>query len=202
MHNIIETGKTVIQKLGNTYCPDAIIAGGWVREQIFNFPDKIKDIDIWTTHRISKDNLLELFPELENFQMFTTRIDPRLFCVFKFSLKGIDIDIMFIDPEYIPPDGNITDTFDFNICRCWSLDGEILLGHPTFWSDFNNKTIAYNKTPYNDKNARRIIKNHLPRLIEKFPDYQVVCDSELYELADQYENDPVEGTEDNPSGCT
>lgn len=197
MNKIIDIGKSVIKTL-RIVCPDAIIAGGWVREQIFKNNDP-KDIDIWTSHTIPKEQILELFPTLENLQIFTTRIDARLNCVLKFVLDGVDIDIMVINHEYIPEGGNITDTFDFNICRCWTEDGETLEAHDSFWVDYKEKLITYNKTVYNDANVKRILTNHLPRLQEKFPDFEVRGTSDISKTLLGMSDNEVSALPDNSS---
>lgn len=162
----IDIGNKVIRDIREYCCEDAIIAGGWARDQLFD--NVIKDVDIWLTEVIHKQDLLDLFPNLTGYQYFDHDIDTRLVCVSKFNIEGVSVDLITIKPEFHTPDNNAVCTFDFGICQAWSIGDGLIHGTPMFWNDYYNSRITYNNTEYNNNNLKRIIEVHLPRLKVKF----------------------------------
>lgn len=119
-------------------------------------------------------------------EMETTKKD-RLSAVIKIpeSKTNYPVDIMlteFVKPEFI-------EAFDFDLCKVsfsfvnpfynksfpknYSHLISRFVADPNFWADYKNKKLTINVDEMADWQINRSISNHLPRLKEKYSDYEV-----------------------------
>lgn len=149
----------------------AIIAGGFARDMLLG--EDVKDLDIWIKTPIKKAQLKPISKHVDRLFSINRLNDFRLIQLTKFRYKNVDVDVIVVDPKYIPEGKNATHTFDFGICQAWTEDGVVFKGTDLFNNDVENGCITYHQTDYNDARIDRIVNNHLPRLVAKYPIFRV-----------------------------
>lgn len=94
--------------------------------------------------------------------------------VLKGKFENYNIDIMLTD---IDCTNFIYKKFDFNICKVgyyFSENNFNFLISKDFLDYYNNKIITLDPTLFTFQETQRCIENHLPRIIEKYPDYKEI----------------------------
>lgn len=172
MYSLVwHVGNSTIKAIRGSHDSAAVIAGGWAYDCLLGRCPR--DVDVWMTKRISGRDLVALFPDLTDYRYYGEGIDQRLRSVTKIRIRGIEVDFMEVNTEYLPNSESIVASFDFNICQAYSTGDGSIYGSAQFWGDAHGLKITYNQTDYNDINLHRIVNVHLPKLMRKFPDHRV-----------------------------
>lgn len=179
--------------------PDALLAGGAVRDLVLNRPIKDGDIFIGGTpnksiiHRKAFDKTHWIQNPTRFWRDLLEDEDWRVYVQLDTYNKSndvhVDVVIKLYNPQLTSFDKSKIDTFDiifllkpaksyfmedfdFNICKA-AYDGSNYLYADGFLKDISNKTITLSGPL--DKNKIQYSMNvHLPRIKNKYPTYQTV----------------------------
>lgn len=86
---------------------------------------------------------------------------------------GIQVDLIFVD---IDPKDHVLERFDIGLC-CVHYDGKQLTMPNRFLTDLNDKTITI-KDDLDDRIKSRALHNHVPRVLQKYPDCTLISNFE------------------------
>jgi len=183
----------VLKFIQETMNPSAVIAGGAVRDLLFNRP--FKDIDIFMQTKksipISRSakyieyelpNKLGFGPndfydpnlEPEEANEPQLRSGPSRYGesrpIRTLWYRGDKYELINIES---PVQEFIMTQFDVNLNKVWH-NGEKSVRTQLFASDFANKTLTVDPTHWNSENFERVTMKRVPILQKKFPDFKVV----------------------------
>lgn len=148
----------------------AVIAGGCLRDMLLGV--KPKDVDIWVYNNIPPIDPESLGIEAEGFELVRSVWTSRslsMIMVTTVIWKGVTFDIIRLrDPNIAA-----VDRFDFGINQVW-YDGKHIHTTDAFDMDEMCNTLTYLNTAENYLRLDRIIKDRIPRMLEKFP-HRKVC---------------------------
>lgn len=143
----------------------AVIAGGCLRDLTLGV--KPKDVDIWVYNNVPSINPETLGIEEEGFEYVRSAWTPRSLSMISVTTvvwKGVTFDIIRLRDKDIAA----VDRFDFGINQVW-YDGKHIHTTPAFDLDVMNNTLTYLNTAENYLRLERIVKDRIPRMLEKFP---------------------------------
>lgn len=147
----------------------AVIAGGCLRDLTLGV--KPKDVDIWVYNSIPSINPETLGIEEEGFEYVRSAWTPRSLSMINVTTvvwKGVTFDIIRLRDQDIAA----VDRFDFGINQVW-YDGKHIHTTDAFDRDVWDNTLTYLNTAENYLRLDRIVKDRIPRMLEKFPDRRV-----------------------------
>lgn len=163
--------------------PNAIIAGGFARDVYLNKTPK--DVDVWLHTSLPweqvKDKLYEVLSD--DMQSFITVLEPDserargwARWIMKAQVCGLRFDfICFYEP--VNEDGmNVLNQFDIGLCAIgWKPaadgGGKFFYGE-AFEHDVLHKQLTFNADARVLEDVERVVWDHLPRLLAKFPNYE------------------------------
>jgi hypothetical protein len=153
--------------------PDAVIAGGSIRDAILGRP--MKDVDVWVNAAtydnehtdMSGMDLGDVRQVEERYEKSDNRIVIYSSEVFPLVCRRLSMPIPNITVEVIGLLGtsNPTDEFDFGINMAY-MDGNGLRTPPAFLKDWNTKTLHVNRA-----RTRPLEGERIDLMREKFPDW-------------------------------
>lgn len=170
---MIDLSITVIEALVNrgiTKEGSCEVAGGFTRDILLN--KEPKDIDIIVRPSIGLRSFSNAVGNL-GYKLLggdsEYEVEDSGFSVYSKTYDGIDVQLIV---STVMPSGFILRSFDFGICMArTTIDGECMVSQ-AFKEDVYNKHLTLYVRPTMTKaQIGNAIQNHLPRLMEKFPDH-------------------------------
>jgi hypothetical protein len=198
-HTIIPSEwKTVLAKT-QTLFPNAIIAGGALRDTVVDV--KVKDIDIFICSSLKAQikDFEDLFgisksgtlggdgvshhptDTMSDYALGYSQLDgiPRVREVIDMVLNGTQYQFIFVN---IPPVKFVYDSFDFGICKIY-FDGIKLNITDEFWYDFENKQLTWSGK-FLPAQIHHTLFIHRVNLADKFPNWKFVIE-DLHEIEEK-----------------
>lgn len=156
-------------------CPEAILAGGALRDSVFNV--QIKDIDIFVgpnftqRYKLITGMMCTLEHEPKQFDEYLKKFGNNVIkSVFSAKAENNDIKdlpIQIIVCEFEPYIAPLLMGFDWGFCQIGTTDGETFYVTPAFKVDVLNNTATYMMSPDGDGQRRSL--QRASRLLDKYP---------------------------------
>jgi hypothetical protein len=186
MNNLIQAAKPVLACLRENGFPDAILAGGALRDAICGAP--IKDMDFFVsapslaegenlfTAETTYDRLMKLFGESVCLVSTSEYVGSTIAEVYDLNLRDVpypaQLMVYFGDNDPIMEVGN----FDFGLCQVWT-DGKDVVGSEAFSFDRAMKCMTLKCCPDYASYVRSL--SRFERIRQKYPSYQLVVPVEF-----------------------
>lgn len=156
---------------------NAIVAGGWARDTHLGLEPK--DVDIWlhspqhwqTVKRKIERDVLQGVANLCVLMPNTVRAAGWCLWIMKATYEDVRVDFICFHEPLLAWGANVLAQFDIGICAIgWDGKSEFTKT-PAFTKDLQNKTLTYNAEGRGLEDLPRVVYDHLPRLLKKFPDF-------------------------------
>lgn len=162
----------------HSIAPDAILAGGYLRDRLEKV--EVKDADFFCTDLgfgLEVDRLKELFPEarLENYSNWLEYTSPDVTAVWHLgTADGVPLQLIELTPGRAPEER--VKEHDFGICQVW-CDGAAIRYTTEFFKDFT--TNAFTLTQCESRREFERSMKRFARLSQKYPNHELVIPEEF-----------------------
>jgi hypothetical protein len=190
-------GLKVLQWASGRWDAQAAIAGGAVRECLLGRPELIKDVDVWVNIETGLTGAPGEPTETEavlgslgrymdglgiewRHVITLTAESPDIRWIIKLIVDGVDVDILNTTRKNGEDCRHLVESFDYGICMC-AVNMNGVWTHELFHEDVHHQTCTYHATNRECESIRRSIKDHLPRILEKYPNFKA---NEIPEIED------------------
>lgn len=193
--------KAMLSKLRTNGFPEAIIAGGAIRDLDHDKP--VKDVDIFIRKPENLDglSLKGLVEEACGLAVHTTVVDFQIgegmaddetydlhevsvYAIYRFVTPEATFEVIVMQYSEAPFVQSVIDDFDIGLCQAW-YSGEEPCCSEAYFSDDVNKTLTVLKAP-TPRALERTMKR-VGRLLEKYPDFTVRFAHDIEHLVDPKE---------------
>lgn len=174
--------KSVLNKIQSVF-PNAIIAGGALRDTVLDL--EVKDVDIFI-HNVddvlfSVADIRELLgvppDESDTASVTMCRLDGynilsnrrKISNLINVSLGGVLYQLVFVS---MPPIRYVDECFDFGLCKIY-FDGTVLKLFDEFQHDLDNQQITL-LGAFTERELARSVFAHRQQIIKKLPGWKVV----------------------------
>lgn len=173
----IEDYNDILEQVQKRLDPQAVIAGGYARDCYLG--QRPKDVDIWfhsTLHWKSiKKHIEQLLPIglLDGVSIMVLKSlheDAWASVIFKVSWNRLPVDFICFHKEIGERAENVLQQFDIGLCAI-AWNGNKYITADEFVSDNLNNTLTFNAETRKNEDIERVVYEHLPRLLNKYPDY-------------------------------
>lgn len=176
--------------------PNAIIAGGAIRDL---YHDKeMSDVDIYIQHASTEiyttkfwiqqfglridDDSSDCVEQLEGEEGY--ELDEHIEVVWAMYKNDILYNVIAVDME---PTKYVNDCFDVGLCKTWCDGTKIRLTHD-FLHDSKHKTLTVVLKGMEQEEFDYMMKRHVAKLLNKYPDYRLVIPPEYADFYKEYNN--------------
>lgn len=155
---------------------DAVIAGGFVRDTILHRDPK--DVDIWYHSGVPAEDLIDTIlcrradAFLVQYEPSYDGVEKRVESVIKITDGGKNYDLIAVDAPIGYRASDLLNRFDIGLCMVAYNNREILFS-PKFHDDRWGRVLTVYTDNLSDHDLRATLTNHLKRMRQKFPGYDV-----------------------------